>query len=511
MENIKKIAYSLSLEESDLVLYGDYKAKIKYDKIKEILESSPRAKTVLVTAITPTPQGEGKTLTSIGLADALSLMNKNPVLCLREPSLGPVFGVKGGATGSGKAQIVPADDINLHFTGDIHAVSAANNLIAALIDNHIFQGNELGIREVVWKRCVDMNDRTLRTIQTDNGERSFCITAASEIMAILCLSRSIEELRSRIYNIIIGYDVSGRAIFFGQLKAVGAVVKLLKDAICPNLVQTLDGTPAFVHGGPFANIAHGCNSILATMLAQRLGDVVITEAGFGADLGAEKFIDIASRYMDTDVDCIVLVATLRALRHHGNGDLEKGFSNLEAHIENLKKTNVPVVVAINSFSDDSAADTSWLRNRLDSMGIPNDTSKAYSTRGGASGVANLVVKVLESKHFMKRYYEINDTLKEKIEKLAFNVYGAGSVRFSDRAESKLELYRLLETPVCMAKTQLSISDNKKLLGAPKDYELNITDLNYYAGAGFVVAYAGDIIDMPGLPKTPAAEDYRWEV
>ena len=518
-KHIVDIASKLGLKEEDLELYGNYKAKVHYNKVKEILKEKPKAKTILVTAITPTAAGEGKTLTSIGLADALNI-NKSVCLALREPSLGPCLGVKGGAAGGGYSQITPMEDINLHFTGDLHAITAANNTISSLIDNHIFQGNELKIKNVTWRRCLDLNDRALRKVNLESREESFSITAASEIMAILGLSNSVENLRERIGDIVIGQNEEGKDVLFKELGGVDSVLLLLKNAICPNIVQTLEGTPTFVHCGPFANIAYGCNSIIATGLAQRLADYVITEAGFASDLGMEKFIDIKCRNSDTvnSPDCIVLVATIRALKLHGGANknelnnenilaLEKGFENLAAHIAIVKQTGIPFVIAINKF----ASDTKEELNKLQELLKYNDVEYAITTNYSDGGIGSLVLAVKvetlcnnESK--LNFFYDLEDNLITKIRKLATNVYRAKDVMYNDNVLDLLKKYMDYKCPICVAKTQNSISDDKKLLGDParENYVFKVTDIKYFNGAGFIVVFSGSIIDMPGLPKTPLA-------
>lgn len=518
-KHIFDIASKLGLKEEDLELYGNYKAKVHYDKVKEILKEKPKAKTILVTAITPTAAGEGKTLTSIGLADALNI-NKSVCLALREPSLSPVFGRKGGAAGGGYSQITPMEDINLHFTGDLHAITAANNLISSLIDNHIFQGNELKIKNVSWRRCLDVSDRALRKVNLESREESFSITAASEIMAILGLSNSVENLRGRIGNIVIGQNEDGKDVLLKELGGVDSVLLLLKNAICPNIVQTLEGTPTFVHCGPFANIAYGCNSIIATGLAQRLADYVVTEAGFASDLGMEKFIDIKCRNTDTvnPPNCIVLVATIRALKLHGGANknelnsenilaLEKGFENLAAHIDIVKQTGIPFVIAINKF----ASDTKEELNKLQELLKYNDVEYALTTNYSDGGIGSLVLAVKvetlcnnESK--LNFFYDLEDNLITKIRKLATNVYRAKDVMYNDNVLDLLKKYMNYKCPICVAKTQNSISDNKKLLGDParENYVFKVTDIKYFNGAGFIVVFSGSIIDMPGLPKIPLA-------
>lgn len=518
-KHIFDIASKLALKEEDLELYGNYKAKVHYNKVKEILKEKPKAKTILVTAITPTTAGEGKTLTSIGLADALNI-NKKVCLALREPSLGPCLGVKGGAAGGGYSQITPMEDINLHFTGDLHAITAANNLISSLIDNHIFQGNELKIKNVTWRRCLDLNDRALRKVNLESRVESFSITAASEIMAILGLSNSVENLRERIGNIVIGQNEEGRDVLFKELGGVDSVLLLLKNAICPNIVQTLEGTPAFVHCGPFANIAYGCNSIIATGLAQRLADYVVTEAGFAADLGMEKFIDIKCRNIDTvnPPDCIVLVATVRALKLHGGANkneldnenviaLEKGFENLAAHIDIVKQTGIPFIIAINKFASDTKEELDKLQKLLEFSGVEYALTTNYSDGGIGSLVLAVKVETLCNKESkLNFFYDLEDNLITKIRKLATNVYRAKDVMYNDNVLDLMKKYMDYKCPICVAKTQNSISDNKKLLGDPakENYVFKVTDIKYFNGAGFIVVFSGSIIDMPGLPKTPLA-------
>lgn len=533
---ITEVAAKIGIKPEDLELYGSYKAKLTMKKLRELQakasDKSKRGKLILVTAITPTPAGEGKSTVSIGLGDGLRKIGKNAVIALREPSLGPCFGVKGGACGGGYAQIVPMEDINLHFTGDIHAISIANNLIAALIDNHIQQGNELGIdpRTITWKRCVDLNDRQLRNIVDGLGNRTdgtpredhFQITVASEIMAIICLSRSISELKERISNIIIGKNYKKEDVKFGELKCTGAVAALLKDAIRPNLVQTLEKNPVFVHGGPFANIAHGCNSINATLSALALGDYVVTEAGFAADLGAEKFMDIKCRAAGISPDAVVIVATIRALKMHGGvaktelskpnvSALEKGFANLKAHIENIAKFGVPSVVAVNKFVTDTDEEIALLEKLCKENGATAVLCEGWGKGGeGAADLAKVVADVADSGKANFHYlYESELPLEKKIEKIAKEIYHSSSVEFESKALKKLKDFEEKgygNLPVCIAKTQNSISHDPKLIGAPSGYVFPIRDVQLYAGAGFVVALAGDIMTMPGLPKSPAALD-----
>lgn len=530
MKPITEIASTLGIDAGELELYGNHKAKLS-DSLRYRVRNNKDGKLILVTAINPTPAGEGKTTVTVGLGQALSAMGKKAAICLREPSLGPVMGIKGGAAGGGYAQIVPMEDINLHFTGDIHAVTAANNLLSALIDNHIQQGNELGIdpRQIVWKRAMDMNDRALRNIIVGLGGRTngtpredgFVITAASEIMAILCLAEDITDLKKRLGKIIIGYDYSGAPVTASQLRAEGAMALLLKDAIKPNIVQTLENSPALMHGGPFANIAHGCNSISATKLALKLADYVVTEAGFGADLGAEKFFDIKCRYAGLKPDAAILVATVRALRYNGgvprenlaqeNLDaLERGFPNLEKHIENLRKFGVPVLVAINQFSSDSQTELEYIRKRCSDMGIPTAFAQVYA-KGGEGGIelAEKLLDLLDTVPSQFRFlYDVKAPVKEKIETIAREIYGASGVTYSpsaDRMIKKLSEIGMDDLPICVAKTQYSLSDNPRMLGRPENFEINVREIRLSAGAGFIVALTGDIMTMPGLPKQPAAE------
>lgn len=528
---INEIAKQLEIDSDDLELYGKYKAKVNYN-LYENIKSRQDGKLILVTAITPTPAGEGKTTTSVGLADALKKIGKKVVLALREPSLGPVFGVKGGAAGGGYAQVVPMEDINLHFTGDMHAIGAANNLLAAMLDNHIYQGNALNIdsRRVTWKRCVDMNDRQLRFIVDGlngktNGfprEDGFDITVASEVMAILCLSRDLDDLKEKLKNIVVGYTRDDKPVTAGQLKAEGAMAALLKDALKPNLVQTLEHTPAFIHGGPFANIAHGCNSIMATKMALKLGDYVVTEAGFGADLGAEKFLDIKCRMAGLKPSAVVIVATVRALKLHGgipknelsaeNLDaLEKGIPNLLKHIENITvKFGLPAVVAINRFPTDTEAELRLVEDKCRQHGANVALSEVWG-RGGEGGIdlANEVVRLTkEGKNNFKHIYSDDMSIKDKIEAVAREIYGSDGVDFTPAAAKEID--RLTEfgyggLPVCMAKTQYSFSDDPKKLGWPKGFRIAVRNVKLSAGAGFIVVLTGEIMTMPGLPKMPAAE------
>ncbi|MEI0620385.1 formate--tetrahydrofolate ligase [Brachyspira pilosicoli] len=526
LKRIDEIAKMLNLTDEDYEVYGKYKAKIELSVLNK-LKDKKDGKLVLVTAITPTPAGEGKSTVTIGLTQGLNKIGKNAVAALREPSLGPVFGIKGGACGGGYAQIVPMEDINLHFNGDFHAIGSAHNLISACIDNHIKQGNELKIdtNKIIFKRVVDMNDRALRDIViglggSENGvtrQSSFQITVASEIMAILCLSNSLMDLKERIGNIVFAYDVNDNPLKVKDLKVEGAACALLKDAIKPNLVQTLENTPAIVHGGPFANIAHGCNSILATKLALKLSDYTITEAGFAADLGAEKFLDIKCRVAGLKPNCIVLVATIRALKHHGGAlelnkedlnALNKGFENLDKHIENMKKYNVSVVVAINKFVSDTDKEVELIKKHCEEMGVDISLCEVWEKGGeGGEDLAKKIVKATSEESNYKPLYNLDKPIKEKIEYICKEIYGAGEVKFSNKANKmmkKIESIGYGNLPICMSKTQKSISDNPTLLNAPKGYTLNIDEIKLASGAGFIIAMAGGIIDMPGLPKVPAA-------
>lgn len=526
---IKEVAASIGIEEDDLELYGKYKAKIS-DELIEKSKNNPDGKLILVTAINPTPAGEGKTTTSVGLGQAFGKLGKKALIALREPSLGPCFGIKGGAAGGGYAQVVPMEDLNLHFTGDFHAITSANNLLAALLDNHIQQGNELGIdpRQIVWKRCLDMNDRVLRNVVVGLGskmdgmvrEDHFVITVASEIMAILCLADDMNDLKRRLGRIIVAYTFDGKPVTAEDLQAVGSMAALLKDALKPNLIQTLEHTPAIIHGGPFANIAHGCNSVRATKTALKLADYVITEAGFGADLGAEKFFDIKCRKAGLHPDAVVLVATIRALKYNGgvpkdqlseeNLDaLKKGIVNLEKHIENLQKYGVPVVVTLNSFITDTKAETDFVEQFCKERGCEFALSEVWE-KGGEGGIAlaNKVLETLETKESnFKLLYDDDLSLKEKIETVAREIYGADGVTYSAAAEKELKRITDLgmdKFPVCMAKTQYSLSDDAKKLGRPSGFTINVREVYVSAGAGFVVAINGSIMTMPGLPKKPAA-------
>ena len=534
MKPITEIARTIGIEEGELELYGTYKAKLS-EAYMERMKGQPDGKLILVTAINPTPAGEGKTTTSIGLGQAFGKLGKKAILALREPSLGPCFGVKGGAAGGGYAQLVPMEDLNLHFTGDFHAVTSANNLLAALIDNHIQQGNELGIdpRQIVWKRCEDMNDRALRNVVIGLGGRTdgfvredhFVITVASEIMAILCLAEDMKDLKERLGKIVAAYNFDGEPVTAGDLKAVGAMAALLKDALKPNLIQTLEHTPALVHGGPFANIAHGCNSVRATKAALKMADYCITEAGFGADLGAEKFFDIKCRISGLKPDAAVLVATVRALKYNGGAAkadlnkedvaaLKKGIVNLEKHIENLKKFGVPVVVTLNSFATDTVEEVSFVKDFCEERGCEFALSQVWE-KGGEGGIelARKLMETLEKKESRFHVlYEDDLGLREKITMIAKEVYGANCVNFSPAAARQLEKLEKLgfgALPVCMAKTQYSLSDDPALLGRPENFEINVREAYVSAGAGFVVALTGAVMTMPGLPKSPAA--YRIDV
>ncbi|MBQ7053176.1 MAG: formate--tetrahydrofolate ligase [Clostridia bacterium] len=531
MKNIREIAKTAGVDEKYLELYGNYKAKIDYNLLNEV--EGEDGKLILVTAISPTPAGEGKTTTSVGFADGLRKIGKNAILALREPSLGPVFGVKGGAAGGGYAQVVPMEDINLHFTGDFHAIGAANNLLAAMLDNHIQQGNKLGIdvKKITWKRCVDMNDRQLRNVIDGLGGRmqgvpredGFDITVASEVMAVFCMSSSITDLKERLSRIIVAYTYDDKPVTAGDLKAAGAMAALLKDALKPNLVQTLEGTPAFIHGGPFANIAHGCNSIMATRMALKLGDYCVTEAGFGADLGAEKFLDIKCRKANLKPAAVVVVATVRALKHHGgvakadlnNENLEalgKGLPNLLRHVSNITETyQLPCVVAINRFPMDTEAELELVREKCRELHVNVALSEVWG-KGGDGGVelAREVVRLCEEGENNFRYaYELDTTIEQKLEAIVKNVYRGAGVALTPNAKKQVKQLEELGFggyPICMAKTQYSFSDDQKLLGAPEGFTVTVRNLKVSAGAGFIVALTGDIMTMPGLPKVPAAEN-----
>lgn len=529
LEPITKVAGQLGIAEDDLELYGRYKAKLSNEYIKS-MEDHPNGKLILVTAINPTPAGEGKTTTSVGLGEAFGRLGKKAVLALREPSLGPCFGIKGGAAGGGYAQVVPMEDLNLHFTGDFHAITSANNLLAALLDNHIQQGNELGIdtRQVVWKRCLDMNDRVLRNVVVGLGnkmdgvvrEDHFVITVASEIMAVLCLAQDMDDLKERLGRMVVAYNFAGQPVTARDLKAVGAMAALLKDALKPNLIQTLEHTPALVHGGPFANIAHGCNSVIATRAALKMADYCITEAGFGADLGAEKFFDIKCRMAGLKPDAVVLVATIRALKYNGGVPkaelsrenleaLQKGIVNLEKHIENLHKYGVPVVVTLNAFATDTDAEKAFVQNFCEEHKCEFALSEVWE-KGGEGGIAlaEKVLKTLEEKtsdfHVL---YEENQPVKAKIETISKEIYGAGSVSYTAAVNKQIQRLEELgfgNLPICMAKNQYSLSDDPNLLGRPTGFTMNIRDVYVSAGAGFIVVLTGTVMTMPGLPKQPAA-------
>ena len=531
MRPIKEIAANFGIKEDDLELYGKYKTKLSDEYLKSI-EKNKDGKLILVTAINPTPAGEGKTTISIGLADALNRAGKKTMVALREPSLGPCFGVKGGAAGGGYAQVVPMEELNLHFTGDFHAITSANNLLAAMLDNHIQQGNALGIdtRQIVWKRCLDMNDRVLRNVVVGLGAKAdgfvredhFVITVATEIMAILCLANDMDDLKDRLGKIIVAYNYAGEPVTAADLKAVGAMAALLKDAIKPNMIQTLEGTPALVHGGPFANIAHGCNSVRATKAALKMADYVVTEAGFGADLGAEKFIDIKCRKAGIAPDAVVILATVKALKYNGGVKkdelavpnleaVKKGIVNLDKHIENLHAFGVPVVVTLNSFLTDTEEEYEFIRKHCEDMGCEFALAKVWAEGGkGGEELAAKVIKTIETKKSeLKFTYELDSPLKDKIEAIATKIYGAGSVSYSAEASrmlKKLEKMGFGNLPVCMAKNQYSLSDDPNALGRPEGFNVNIREVYVSAGAGFVVAITGTVMTMPGLPKVPAAEN-----
>lgn len=539
MKKINEIAKNLGIEEDFLEPYGHYKAKLS-ESLYSTLAFKDDGKLILVTAINPTPAGEGKTTVSVGLAEAMNKIGKNAVLALREPSLGPVFGIKGGAAGGGYAQVVPMEDINLHFTGDMHAITAANNLLCAMLDNHIQQGNELRIdqRRILFKRCMDMNDRALRNIIVGLGgkangvprEDGFNITVASEIMAILCLATDLGDLKKRLGNILVAYDLDGQPVFADSLGCTGAMTALLKDALKPNLVQTLENTPAFIHGGPFANIAHGCNSIRATKLALKLGDYCITEAGFGSDLGAEKFFDIKCRYGGLTPACVVLVATIRALKYNGRVPknelakenmwaLEKGIVNLQTHIENMHKFHVPVVVAINRFDSDTEKEIDFVKKFCADLGVEVSMCEVFAKGGdGGKDLANKVCETIEltqgNDEKFRPLYAKELSIKDKIEKLAREIYRADGVTYTataDKAIKEIESIGFRDLPICVAKTQYSLSDNPALLGKPKGFNITVRDARVSAGAGFVVIYTGDILTMPGLPKTPSALNIDCDV
>ena len=530
MLHIREIAKTAGVDEKYLEQYGNYKAKVDYNILKDMADK-PNGKLVLVTAINPTPAGEGKTTTTVGLADGMRKIGKNVMVALREPSLGPVFGVKGGAAGGGYAQVVPMEDINLHFTGDFHAIGAANNLLAAMLDNHIYQGNALGIdpRQITWRRCVDMNDRQLRFVVDGLGgkvngtprEDGYDITVASEIMAVLCLASDITDLKNRLARLVVGYTYAGKPVTAGDLNAQGAMAALLKDALKPNLVQTLEHTPAFVHGGPFANIAHGCNSVTATKIALKLGDYAITEAGFGADLGAEKFLDIKCRMAGLKPSCVVLVATARALKYNGGVPkaetgkenleaLEKGLPNLLQHVENITKVyKLPCVVAINRFPTDTEAELELIREKCKALGVNVALSEVWG-KGGEGGIelAKEVIRLCEQPNDFTFAYELDCSIKEKIEAIAKKIYHADGVNFTANAEKQIKTLTELgydKMPICMAKTQYSFTDDQTKLGAPRGFTITVRNVKVSAGAGFLVALTGEIMTMPGLPKVPAAE------
>lgn len=529
LENIEEIALKCGLKDNEIENYGKYKAKINEEAFKR-LENKENGKLILVTAMSPTPLGEGKTTVSIAIADGLNQIHKNAVLALREPSLGPVFGIKGGATGGGKVQVAPMEDINLHFTGDIHAITASNNLLSAIIDNHIYFGNELKIKKVTWKRCLDLNDRQLRKVETGlSGEAKivpredgFDITVASEIMAILCLAKDIEDLRIKLGNIIIGYNEENLPVYAKDLKAEGAMTVLLKDAINPNLVQTLEKTPCLIHGGPFANIAHGCNSVRATKLALKLGNYVVTEAGFGSDLGAEKFLNIKCREANLNPNAVVIVATIKAIKYHGgalkedilkenNEALQNGMANLFKHIDNIKnKFGQNVIVALNRFNTDTEEEIKFVQNSLLNIGVQCSLVEGWAKGGkGAIDIAEKLVKLTDNQTKVNYIYEKNDTIKQKIEKIATEIYGAESVEYSSKAEekiNKIEKLKCDKLPICIAKTQYSFSDDSKNLECKNPFKIHINDIQLKNGAGFIVALAGKIMTMPGLPKIPAAEN-----
>ena len=528
--DIREVAKKVGLSEDDIELYGKYKAKVDYNLLKK--DTGKKAKLILATAINPTPAGEGKTTTTIGVADAFSRLGKNALVALREPSLGPVFGIKGGAAGGGYAQVVPMEDINLHFTGDFHAIGAANNLLAAMLDNHIHQGNALNIdtRSITWRRCVDMNDRQLRNVVDGLGRRvdgvtredGFDITVASEVMAAFCLANDIADLKERLGDIIVAYNYDGEPVTARELKANGAMAALLKDALKPNLVQTLEGTPAFVHGGPFANIAHGCNSVIATKMAMHFSDYVLTEAGFGADLGAEKFIDIKCRMADLKPDAVIIVATIRALKYNGGvakdqlneenlEALEKGLPNLLKHVENITKVfGLPAVVAINRFPMDTEAELKLVEDKCKELGVNVALSEVWA-KGGEGGieVAKEILRLIDEEENNFQYcYDEDLSIKEKINAIATKIYGADGVDFTKEAEKEIAKFERLgfnKLPICMAKTQYSLTDDQTKLGRPEGFRITVRDLTVSAGAGFIVALTGAIMKMPGLPKVPAAE------
>ncbi len=518
LKPIKEIAKSIAIDEKYLEYYGSTKAKINLDIWKKIGQKKD-GKLVLVTAMTPTPAGEGKTTTTVGLGQALWSLGKKSMICLREPSLGPIFGIKGGAAGGGHAQVLPMEDINLHFTGDLHAVGAANNLLAALIDNHIHHGNSLEIdpRKITWRRCVDMSDRSLRSIVVALGsanglvrEDGYDITVASEVMAILCLAKDIKDLKKRLEKMIVATNTKGEPITAKDLKAAGAMTVLLKDAIKPNLVQTLEGSPAFIHGGPFANIAHGCNSLIATKTALKLADIVVTEAGFGADLGAEKFLDIKCRIGKLKPNAVVLVSTIRALKHHGKGELKPGLANLGKHIENIKKFGLPLVVAVNKFSSDTPQEIKLVKEYCEERGVKAIMSDVWAKGAkGGQDLAKEVLKLVKHKNNFSYIYNPKKGLKNSVEEIVQKVYGGDGVIWSAaarRAIRKFEKWNITDLPICMAKTQSSISDNPKLLGRPENFKIKVRQIRLSAGAGFFVVIAGSIMTMPGLPKQPASDN-----
>jgi len=518
MLNIKEIAKKININEENIECYGNYKAKINLNSDDS---DKKDGKLILVTSINPTPYGEGKTTVSIGINDALRKLNKNSLVVLREPSMGPVFGIKGGATGGGYAQVVPMEDINLHFTGDIHAIESANNLLCAIIDNHIFQGNELKIKEVIFNRCIDLNDRALRNITINSKysrEDSFNITVASEIMAILCLSNNIEELKEKIGNILIGFDINDKMIFARDLNCVDAITIILKDAIKPNLVQTLEGNPAIIHGGPFANIAHGCNSLIATKLGLKVADYVVTEAGFGADLGAEKFLDIKCGLGNLKPNCVVINATIRSLKYNGGIDknnineenleaLKLGIVNLERHIENICKYTKNIVVCLNKFEYDTEKEIEYVKEYVENMGYPIEICDSY--KNGANGsieLANKIIEICDNEIDYKKLYDYNDKIINKINKICKEIYRANNVIINEEIINKIKLIEqnnLDKLPICIAKTQYSFSDNPQLLGAPNNFNMTITDIKLSSGAGFIVVLMGNIMTMPGLPKNSA--------
>ncbi len=528
LKKITEIAKDINIYEDDLELYGKYKAKIS-NEVNEKIINNKDGKLILVTAISPTPLGEGKTTISISIADGLRKIGKKSILALREPSLGPVFGVKGGATGGGYSQVAPMEDINLHFTGDIHAITSANNLLSAMIDNHIYHGNSLGIEKVVWKRCLDLNDRQLRKVNTGlSGESkivpredNFDITVASEVMAILCLSTNIQDLKNRLGNILIGYNKENKPIYAKDLKAEGSMAVLLKDAIKPNLVQTLEHTPALIHGGPFANIAHGCNSIIATKMAMKLADYCITEAGFGADLGAEKFLDIKCRNANIRPDAVVCVATIKALKYHGGLSkellqqenmisLEKGMDNLYRHIDNIRgKFGLNVIVAINKYNTDTEKEIEFVQKELEKREIPSSVVESWAKGGdGAIDISKKIVELVNKKEEFEYIYDLDEKIIEKINKIAMKIYGAKAVKYSEEVTKKIEEIEELgygNLPICIAKTQYSFSDDEKNLQCDEPFEINVRDVELKTGAGFIVVLAGKIMTMPGLPKIPSAE------